>query len=64
MTISFLAKRRTTTDCPHLVELRLEIAGMIRSVCDNCGRVSVGYVEDHTERAFAVQASASNSASS
>lgn len=27
--------------------MRIEIAGMSREVCENCGRVSVGYVEEH-----------------
>lgn len=47
MTLNFLTKRRPTTDCEHMAQIRLEIAGMSRSVCESCGKVSVGYVEDH-----------------
>ena len=27
--------------------MRIEVAGMSREVCETCGRVSLGYVEDH-----------------
>lgn len=27
--------------------MRIELAGMSREVCASCGRVSVGYVEEH-----------------
>ena len=27
--------------------MRIEVAGMSREVCESCGRVSLGYVEDH-----------------
>jgi hypothetical protein len=47
MTLNFLTKRRPTTECDHTAQMRLEIAGMSRSVCESCGKVSVGYVEDH-----------------
>lgn len=33
--------------CPHTSELRMEIAGMSRTVCEKCGRVSVAYLDDH-----------------
>lgn len=33
----------------------MEIAGMSRSVCESCGRVSVGYVENHISQAFQPQ---------
>jgi hypothetical protein len=46
MTISFRSKRRTS-DCTHETQIRTEIAGMRRLVCENCGRVSLGYVDDH-----------------
>lgn len=44
MTLSFLNKR---SECAHPVQMRIEIAGMSREVCESCGRVSVGYVESH-----------------
>lgn len=47
MTIHFRSKRRTTSDCKHESFMRIEIAGMSREVCENCGRVSVGFVEEH-----------------
>lgn len=50
MTLSFLNKR---ADCEHRFQMRIEIAGMSREVCESCGKVSVGYVESHisSERA-------------
>lgn len=45
--MSFLTKRRPTTACEHTDQVTFEIAGMSRSVCEDCGKVSVGYVEDH-----------------
>lgn len=48
MQLNFLTKRRpTTTHCEHTSEVRLEIAGLNRSVCESCGRVSVEYLGDH-----------------
>lgn len=47
MSLKFLAKQRPVTHCDHPSEVRLEIAGLSRSVCESCGRVSVGYVGDH-----------------
>lgn len=44
MTLSFLNKR---SDCEHKFQMRIEIAGMSREVCESCGKVSVGYVESH-----------------
>lgn len=44
MTLSFLNKR---SECTHRVQMRIEIAGMSREVCESCGKVSVGYVESH-----------------
>jgi hypothetical protein len=48
MTINFRSMRRPTTPpCDHESQIRTEIAGMSRSVCETCGRVSVGYVGNH-----------------
>lgn len=47
MTISFRSRRRSTSDCNHESSMRIEIAGMSREVCESCGRVSVGFVEEH-----------------
>jgi hypothetical protein len=47
MTLNFRARARTTSDCTHESEMRIEVAGMSRDVCEACGRVSLGYVEDH-----------------
>jgi hypothetical protein len=47
MSLKFLTKQRPVTHCDHPSEVRLEIAGLSRSVCESCGRVSVGYVKDH-----------------
>lgn len=47
MTINFLAKKRATLDCDHETQMRIEVAGMSRGVCETCGRVSVGFVGEH-----------------
>jgi hypothetical protein len=47
MSRKFLTRQRPVTHCDHPSEVRLEIAGLSRSVCESCGRVSVGYVKDH-----------------
>ena len=47
MTINFRNRRRAITDCPHNETVRTETAGMSREVCEACGHVSVGFVEDH-----------------
>lgn len=47
MTLSFLSKRRLTADCTHSNQMRIEIAGMSREVCESCGKVTVSYVEEH-----------------
>ena len=47
MTLSFLSKRRFTADCTHSNQMRIEIAGMSREVCEACGKVTVSYVEEH-----------------
>lgn len=41
-----MTRRRPSTQCEHTSEVRLEIAGLVRSVCESCGRVSVDVVED------------------
>ena len=46
MELKFMSKRRPATQCKHTSEVRLEIAGLVRSVCETCGRVSVDVVED------------------
>ena len=46
MGLNFMTKRRPTTQCKHTSEVRLEFAGLVRSVCESCGRVSVDVVED------------------
>jgi hypothetical protein len=47
MTLNFLSKRRSTTDCAHPVQMKIEIAGMSREVCESCGKVTVTYVDEH-----------------
>lgn len=42
--------------CSHTSEIRMEIAGMSRSVCERCGRVSVTYIDDHLRRTRSNQA--------
>ena len=51
MTLNFLTKRRMTTECTHEKQIRTEVAGMSREVCESCGRVSVGFVDDHLQAA-------------
>ena len=47
MNVKFRSKRRATSDCTHETSMRIEVAGMSREVCEACGRVSVGFVEEH-----------------
>lgn len=47
MSLNFMSKRRSPDKCAHAAQVRIEIAGMSRSVCEGCGQISVGYVEDH-----------------
>ena len=47
MTLNFLSQRRLTTDCGHAAQMKIEIAGMSREVCELCGKITVSYVEDH-----------------
>lgn len=58
MTINFFSKHRSTTECKHESQMRIEVAGMSREVCEACGKVSVGYVESHlgSERAEKLEA--------
>ena len=58
MTLSFLSKRRFASDCAHVNQMRIEIAGLSREVCETCGKVTVSYVEEHysPERAQALAA--------
>ncbi|HUG31936.1 MAG TPA: hypothetical protein VMM14_03500 [Acidimicrobiia bacterium] len=46
MELKFKTKRRPATQCKHTSEVRLEIAGLVRSVCESCAKVSVAVVED------------------
>lgn len=46
MGFSFSAKQRSAVMCAHSNEITTEIAGLNRSVCEQCGRVSVSYVKD------------------
>lgn len=58
MTIKFLSKNRTSTSCKHESQMRIEVAGMSREVCESCGKITVGYVENHLapERAQKLEA--------
>lgn len=47
MALNFLTKRRMTSNCAHKSLVRIEVAGMSREVCAECGRVSLGYIEPH-----------------
>lgn len=47
MTINFRSIRRVTPECAHESQVRTEIAGLSRQVCETCGRVSLGYVRNH-----------------
>ena len=47
MTINFKGRARVNSDCTHDSTMRIEVAGMSREVCEACGRVSLGFVEDH-----------------
>ena len=46
MGFAFKTRQRTTETCLHTSQVTIEVAGMSRSVCESCGRVSVGYVGD------------------
>ena len=47
MTLNFLAKRHFANACQHQTQMRIQIAGMSREVCESCGKVSVSFIEDH-----------------
>ena len=47
MTVKFLSRHAITAECAHESQMRIEVAGMSREVCESCGKVSVGYIEDH-----------------
>ena len=55
MTINFRSKRRVASECAHESQIRTEIAGLSREVCESCGRVSVGYVGNHFSYAEAAE---------
>lgn len=54
---NFGSKRRKSANCSHETLMRIEVAGMSREVCESCGRVRIGYVENHA-RAKAAQVAA------
>lgn len=58
MAIKFLSKQRSIADCKHESQMRIEVAGMSREVCESCGKVSVGYIKNHldSERAEKLEA--------
>lgn len=47
MTFKFPPRRRATATCTHDTQMRIEVAGLSREVCEACGKVSVGFVEHH-----------------
>jgi hypothetical protein len=46
MGFGFKTKQRATETCPHTDQVTIEVAGLSRSVCESCGKVSVVYVGD------------------
>jgi hypothetical protein len=60
---NFRTKRRMSS-CSHESLIRIEIAGMSREVCESCGRVAIGYVENHARAKVAQLAAAASSGSS
>lgn len=46
MGFRFSTRQRATTLCGHTTEVTIEVAGLSRSVCESCGRVSVVFVKD------------------
>ena len=46
MAFNFKTKSRPEVICAHQNTVTLEVAGLSRSVCESCGKVSVGYVSD------------------
>jgi hypothetical protein len=47
MTVNFFSKHRSPSECEHKNQMRIEIAGMSREVCESCGKVSLTFLEDH-----------------
>ena len=47
MSLNFRARSRMAANCKHESKIRIVVAGMSREVCEACGRVSLGYVENH-----------------
>jgi hypothetical protein len=47
MSLNFKARSRMAANCRHELSMRIVVAGMSREVCEACGRVSLGYVENH-----------------
>jgi hypothetical protein len=43
--------------------MKIEIAGMSREVCESCGRVRIGYVENHAKAKDAQLAALASSGS-
>lgn len=46
MGLKLTGRQKAAVVCGHKSEITLEIAGLSRSVCESCGRVSVSYVKD------------------
>jgi hypothetical protein len=59
---NFRTKRRMST-CSHESLMKIEIAGMSREVCESCGRVRIGYVENHAKAKDAQLAALASSGS-
>lgn len=55
MSKKFRSRLRNMEKCSHTSELRMEIAGLSRAVCERCGRVSVAYIDDHLRRTRSTQ---------
>jgi hypothetical protein len=64
MSKNFRSRLRSAEKCSHTTELRMEIAGMSRTVCEHCGRVSVAYIDDHLRRTRLSQAAIKESVAS
>jgi hypothetical protein len=64
MSLNLLARSRNADNCKHESAMRIEVAGMSREVCESCGRVSLGYVENHCHKRLAQSAADSSSMTS
>jgi hypothetical protein len=60
MSFKLRDKGRTSATCKHESLMRIEVAGMSRDVCESCGRVRIGYVEDHARARAAQRATATS----